>query len=229
MALTQTNANDWSSSKTALESHITTLQNQIAIDDYIAYYNNKDNMYYFLRVVDAPTSAGGHPKQDIRFTASGIRFKLTNPNPIHPNVNITNVILGYIIYGGKDIYWMSEVGTGCENSSYPAPLNGGDSYIDYIELFTRQTFEIPVLLHNGSVSFRDDITEFTVLPGAAGASTEVSSGYDCIAGDCCYTLNPSQCVKKQDPNYYNQYSLEFHYRVTHGIARILMLNCIYSL
>lgn len=209
MAIQQTAIGYYESAKNTFGSDIQAIQSNISVGDCIAYFNEADKTFYILRVISVPSNVSSHPAQDVMFEACGVKLKLNMDVHTYGVSDIINVIAN-----GKDSAWMACIGTGQDY-----PMNG-DSYIDYIEIFSRDNFSVTSLLHNFTVKFEDDIVGFTVFPTPLMTSHGVSA-LECING----------IARGGVPVYLSGQSntLTFKYDIMYGIARTLMLNCIYSL
>lgn len=141
-----------SGTKQAASTSISNIVTSLSQDDCLAYFNTKDKMYYFVKVV---TKTGTN--QDAILTVKGVRFKFATGTTVSINSLLTNVCIN-----GKDSIMQNQ--------------NLHDK-IAFVEFFGRQTLSISSLLHNETMDFSDDITEVTVLPIT---SPVVLSGTDFI-------------------------------------------------
>lgn len=170
MAISQLEVNEILDKKSNLLSANHHFNTTLAAGDCLAYYNSKDGMFYFIKIVTTPVISDGL----VNISARGVRFKFSS------TVHLT-------IY---DIYKLGE-SYGLVNAT-PNALRqlGEDTHnidvhdkIEYVEYFNTKTLAISDLLQNSSSSLMDDIGVngnvvntklFTVIVGgtyAGGTST----------------------------------------------------------
>lgn len=156
MSLSQNHINSFTSTIATAKTNSINLVNAIAVGDCLAYYNNKDNMFYFIKVVSTNVT-----DQETSITATGCRFSIDGATIV-------------------DIF------NACANGKADAfhDVSIQDN-INKAEFFVKKTVSISSLLYNGSVNSTDDITEFYVLPGPIQSGTGlINSWYSATPTGC---------------------------------------------
>lgn len=212
MAITQATVNTYKSAKTNYWLEANGVGVQINTGDVIAYKNNKDGMFYAVKVISK--IVGGN--EDIGLTVKGVRFKFEGLQTVD-GINYANMQVGDIFHGGGSTGGHSYIAAPdngiCKNGKLDAMglgVSGTPSAcISYAEFFDNEILTIPGFLHNTTLDYTDDIEQITVLPDTP-SSTGTVPGYN----------NGTEAI--------NKFNTTFSEPLLNGIARQLAYNFRYS-
>lgn len=161
MAITSGYINTYNTAKSDLATAMSNIASNLIIGDTIAFFNRKDDMFYFIKVASTPTMTGN----DVSFTAFGTRFSLDN----------SSITMNHLIQataspfpGGNTL-----IGNGKISSAWAPYLTGVK--IKYCEVYMKnQPFSISDMFQNSTVAQSDDIEQIVILgqnpPLPAGSS-----------------------------------------------------------
>ena len=180
MAITQAIVDTYKSEKTTYWLRANNVGIGIDTGDVIAYKNNKDGMFYAVKVISKITGSN----EDIALTVKGVRFKFEGLQTVG-GTNYANIQVGDIFCGGNSTGGHSSISIAdngiCKNGKLSAMgtgVSGTPSVcISYAEFFDHETLTIPGFIHNTTLDPTDDIEQITVLPDIP-PSTGTVLGYD---------------------------------------------------
>lgn len=228
MAITQGIENTYTAQKTGYwtqaNAFMSAIYANVTLGDVIAYKNNKDDMFYVVKVIQK----GAFMNNDVNLKVKGVRFKfegLGTVGTVDP-VNYALMKVGDIFCGKESdgrYVGLGYDGGFCQNGKLSAMSGGNGTYgisgtpsacISYAEFFDNEILTISGLLHAGTSKLEDDIEQITVLPDNSSMVVRP------------YTTG-TQAINEFDDNGTSYSDPEQRY-LLYGIARQLAWNFKYS-
>jgi len=179
MTITQTTVDTYKTEKSNYWTKAHGFAIQISVGDVIAYKNNKDGMFYAVKVISKTLGS----QEDVALTVKGVRFKFEGLQTVG-GTNYANMQVGDIFCGGNSTGGHSSISVAdngiCKNGKLSAMGTGvsgtPSACISYAEFFDHETLTIPGFIHNTTLDPTDDIEQITVLPDVPSSTGTI--GYN---------------------------------------------------
>lgn len=179
MTITQTTVDTYKTEKSNYWTIARGVAIQISAGDVIAYKNNKDGMFYAVKVISKTLGS----QEDVALTVKGVRFKFEGLQTVG-GTNYANMQVGDIFCGGNSTGGHSSISVAdngiCKNGKLSAMGTGvsgtPSACISYAEFFDHETLTIPGFIHNTTLDPTDDIEQITVLPDVPSSTGTI--GYN---------------------------------------------------